>query len=157
MAKHGLSRTNSNRRFSRRSFLKSSAAAGAVTLGFPAIVRGQNLNELLDIAIIGAGGRGIGNFTGVQTENIVALCDVNQKGIDAALPRAPKASTFTDYRKLYDHANDFDAVVISICEHTHAFATLPAEAARRAYEYARRDPGIPSIRPAAPAGERGRQ
>jgi ATP-dependent RNA helicase DeaD len=38
-----------------------------------------------------------------------------------------------------------------------AFATLPAEAARRAYEYARRDPGIPSIRPAAPAGERGRQ
>ena len=38
-----------------------------------------------------------------------------------------------------------------------AFATLPAEAARRAYEYARRDPGIPSIRPAAPAGEKGRQ
>ena len=37
-----------------------------------------------------------------------------------------------------------------------AFATLPAEAARRAYEYARRDPGIPSIRPAAPAGEKSR-
>jgi ATP-dependent RNA helicase DeaD len=34
-----------------------------------------------------------------------------------------------------------------------AFATLPAEAARRAYEYARRDPGLPSIRPAAPNGE----
>ncbi len=37
-----------------------------------------------------------------------------------------------------------------------AFATLPAEAARRACEYARRDPALPSIRPAAPAGERPR-
>jgi len=126
MTTHGFSKTNSKRRFSRRSFLKSSAAAGAATLGFPAIVRGQNLNELLDIAIIGAGGRGVGNFTGVASENVVALCDVNQEKIDAALPRAPKASTFTDYRKLYDHAGDFDAVVISVCEHTHAFATLPA-------------------------------
>ncbi|MFA6507423.1 MAG: DEAD/DEAH box helicase [Treponemataceae bacterium] len=35
-----------------------------------------------------------------------------------------------------------------------AFATLPAEAARRAYEYARRDPALPSIRPAAPVGEK---
>lgn len=34
------------------------------------------------------------------------------------------------------------------------FATLPAEAARRAYEYARRDPALPSIRPALPQGER---
>jgi ATP-dependent RNA helicase DeaD len=35
-----------------------------------------------------------------------------------------------------------------------AFATLPAEAARRAFEFARRDPALPAIRPAAPAGER---
>ena len=48
-----------NRSCSRRSFLKSSAlVTGAATLGAPAIVRAQNLNERLDIAIIGAGGRG---------------------------------------------------------------------------------------------------
>ena len=35
-----------------------------------------------------------------------------------------------------------------------AFATLPAEAARRAVEFARRDPALPAIRPAAPVGER---
>ncbi len=35
-----------------------------------------------------------------------------------------------------------------------AFATLPADAARRAVEFARRDPALPAIRPAAPVGER---
>ena len=31
-----------------------------------------------------------------------------------------------DYRRLFDKANEFDAVVVSTTEHTHAFATLPA-------------------------------
>src|SRR5205823_7883012 len=38
----------------------------------------------------------------------------------------PSARRATDYRRLFDHANEFDAVVVSTCEHTHAFATLPA-------------------------------
>src|SRR5437763_15255085 len=38
----------------------------------------------------------------------------------------PKSKKGTDNRRLYDKANDFDAVVVSTCEHTHAFATLPA-------------------------------
>ncbi|HCM27475.1 MAG: cold-shock protein [Treponema sp. GWB1_62_6] len=37
-----------------------------------------------------------------------------------------------------------------------AFATLPEDAARRAVEFARRDPAHPAIRPAAPAGEKHR-
>lgn len=38
----------------------------------------------------------------------------------------PAARRLTDFRKLYDDAKSFDAVVVSTCEHTHAFATLPA-------------------------------
>ena len=39
----------------------------------------------------------------------------------------PKAAKFTDFRQLFDKAaKDFDAVVVSTCEHTHAFATLLA-------------------------------
>ncbi len=38
----------------------------------------------------------------------------------------PQARRFADFRELYDHANEFDAVVVSTCEHSHAFATLPA-------------------------------
>ncbi|MGL5095129.1 MAG: Gfo/Idh/MocA family protein, partial [Planctomycetia bacterium] len=40
--------------------------------------------------------------------------------------RFPQAKQFADFRKLYDHADLFDAVVVSTCEHTHAVATLPA-------------------------------
>ena len=43
------------------------------------------------------------------------------------LPRIiPKARRYRDFRKLYEHAANFDAVVVSTTEHTHAFATLPA-------------------------------
>lgn len=114
-------------RVSRRQFLQSTAlAAGAVTLGTPAIVRGQNLNDKLNLAIIGAGGRGAANTAGVASENIVALCDVSEANLGQAAQRFPQARTFTDFRKLFDHAGEFDAVVVSTCEHTHAFATLPA-------------------------------
>ena len=61
-------------------------------------------------------------------ENIVALCDVNAKNLDAAAVKAPGAKKFRDLRRLYDELKDseFDAVVVSTTEHTHAFATLPA-------------------------------
>jgi len=35
-----------------------------------------------------------------------------------------------------------------------AFATLPSDAARKAFEYVKRDANLPSIRPAAPSGEK---
>jgi hypothetical protein len=111
---------------SRRRFLQQATAAGAVTLAAPAIVRARNLNDKLNLAIIGAGGRGAANLKGVASENIVILCDVNEEGLNAAAQKYPNARKLVDFRKVYDHAKDFDAVVISTAEHTHAFATLPA-------------------------------
>ena len=111
---------------SRRTFLGAAAAAAGATFGAPAIARARNLNEKLNIAVIGAGGRGGANLKSVSSQNIVALCDVNSTNLNAAAQKFPKAQTFSDFRKLYDHAKDFDAVVVSTCEHTHAFATLPA-------------------------------
>jgi predicted dehydrogenase len=92
----------------------------------PAVLRGQNLNEKLDVAIIGCGGRGGSNLRSVDSENIVALCDVNEECLGRAGERHPRAEKFVDFRKLYDELSSFDAVVVSTCEHTHAFATLPA-------------------------------
>src|SRR5439155_16286245 len=46
--------------------------------------------------------------------------------LDAAAAKHPSARKFTDFRKVFDHAEDFDAVVVSTCEHTHAFATMLA-------------------------------
>jgi len=113
-------------KLSRRRFLRSAAIAGAAGLAAPAILRGRNLNEKLNIAIIGSGGRGSANLRGVESENIVALCDVQEASLNFAAQRHPQARKFDDFRKLYDHAGEFDAVVVSTCEHTHAFATLPA-------------------------------
>ena len=108
---------------SRRQFLGATSVAA---LGFPAIVRAQNLNSRINMAIIAAGGRGAGNMAGVSGEYITALCDVNQRNLDAAAQKHLQAATFTDFRKVFDKAKDFDAVVVSTCEHTHAFATMMA-------------------------------
>src|SRR5207237_4306718 len=57
---------------------------------------------------------------------IVAICDVAEAALDSAQKKFPQAKRFTDFRKLYEAEKEVDAVVVSTCEHTHAFATLPA-------------------------------
>jgi predicted dehydrogenase len=111
---------------SRRRFLRNGTLAGVVTLGFPAIVSSRSPNSKLNIAIIGAGGRGASNTRSVASENIVALCDVNATALSKAAERFPNARTYKDFRKLYEKTDDIDAVVVSTTEHTHPFATLPA-------------------------------
>ena len=111
----------------RRRFLGLTTITTASTvLGFPGLLRGRSPNEKLNIAIVGCGGRGGSNLGDVSGENIVALCDVNERNLDSAAKRFPQARKFIDFRKLYDEAREIDAVVISCAEHTHAFATLPA-------------------------------
>ncbi len=110
----------------RRQFTRTMlTAAGAIGVA-PAFLRGQNLNNKLNIAIIGAGGRGGGNLESVASENIVALCDVNGRNLSAAAAKYPAARKYADFRKVFDRAGEFDAVVVSTCEHTHAFATMRA-------------------------------
>lgn len=111
-----------NRRQFTRMLLTATAAVGVA----PAVLRGQNLNHKLNLAVIGVGGRGGSNLESVASENIVVLCDVNGKSLDQAAAKFPKARKFADFRKVYDHAHEFDGVVVSTCEHTHAFATMPA-------------------------------
>jgi predicted dehydrogenase len=113
-------------RTTRRQLGRTVAGSALGALFAPAIVRGRNLNEKLNIAIIGAGGRGAANLGGVAGENIVALCDVFDPAVEHAALSHPGARRFRDFRKLYDNAGLFDAVVVSTAEHTHAFATLPA-------------------------------
>jgi predicted dehydrogenase len=112
----------------RRRFLEKAASAGAAVLGAPAFVSSRAPSEKLNVVVIGCGGRGAANLKEVEGENIVALCDVQEANRLSAAARAPRAKKFRDFRKLYDELKDadFDAVVVSSTEHTHAFATLPA-------------------------------
>ena len=111
-------------RHSRRQFLATSTA---IAVAMPSIARSREANDKLNIACIGVGGRGGGNLAAMANENIVAICDVNGKNLDAASAKFPQAKKYLDFRKLYDEVGkDCDAVVVSTAEHTHAFATLPA-------------------------------
>src|SRR5262249_13337880 len=108
----------------RRRFVKNAALTGVSLMGFPAILRSRS-SERLNIVIIGCGGRGGANMNQMVRENIVAICDVSEQSLAKAGEKAPNAKRFRDYRKLYDELKDseFDAVVVSTTEHTHAFAT----------------------------------
>ncbi len=125
MSTRPVSASSARDRFDRRRFIQRSAMAAAVVAA-PGILRAAGPNEKLNIAIIGAGGRGGANLDSVASENIVALCDVSEENLNRAAQKHPRARKFTDFRKLFDHQKEFDAVVVSTCEHTHAFATLPA-------------------------------
>ncbi|HWE04610.1 MAG TPA: Gfo/Idh/MocA family oxidoreductase [Tepidisphaeraceae bacterium] len=119
--------TPNHARVSRRRFNQGVVAAAAGTFVAPAFLRGQSLNSKLNIAVIGTGGRGAADTSGVKSENIVALCDVNAHSLDSAAARFPGAKKFSDFRKMFETAEaDFDAVVIATCEHTHAAATMLA-------------------------------
>src|SRR3954453_20408408 len=99
--------TRTRRIVSRREFIKGAAATtGAAVLGFPAILRGRDLNGKLNIAVIGCGGRGGANLKEMVSENIVALCDVNENNLKAAAKNHPNAKQFRDFRKLYDTLKD---------------------------------------------------
>lgn len=115
---------------SRRDFTKASvsAFAGGLTLAaMPRVARARN--KTLRVAFIGVGGRGGSNLNTIARESdveVVAICDVNARNLASAQKNHPGARPFRDFRALYEELRDFDAVVVSTTEHTHAFATLPA-------------------------------
>ena len=111
---------------SRRQFGRQVASGTFATFAAPAFLRSRGLNEKLNIAVIGVGGRGAGNLDGVSSENIVAVCDVAEASLGQAAAQYPRARKQRDFRRIFDHHAEFDAVVVSTTEHTHAFATLPA-------------------------------
>ena len=109
----------------RRTFLRQTAAVGAgfTILKSGLLQAGNSPNEKLNIAAIGVGGRGADDLNGCKSENIVALCDVNEKNLAPAAKRFPQAKAYTDWRKCLDQ-KDIDAVVCATTDHTHAFINI---------------------------------
>src|SRR5688500_12896278 len=139
------------RQMTRREFVGGALATAGIVTGAPALLRGQNLNDKLNIAFIGSGGRASASLreltivperdkgrTGGRggtpdpaagphpDENVTVLCDINNNAIETASTWFPKAKRVNDLRKVFDNLKDFDAVVVSTTEHTHAFATYLA-------------------------------
>jgi hypothetical protein len=113
---------------SRRLFIKySSFALGTAALTGPYLVRGQNLNSKLNIATIGAGGKGASDTDHCSGENIVALCDVDQNTLDGRMKKYTTAKGFRDYRKMLEEMQrGIDAVIVATPDHHHAPASVMA-------------------------------
>jgi len=119
-----------NRKISRRGFLGGAAAAAAFTI-VPRHVLGGSGNtapsEKLNIAGIGVAGRGSGVLSSVESQNIVALCDVDWRHAAGTFRRYPKARQYRDFRKMLDkEEKNIDAVTVATPDHTHAVATMMA-------------------------------
>ncbi|MHC4477561.1 MAG: Gfo/Idh/MocA family protein, partial [Planctomycetota bacterium] len=120
---------------SRRQFLANSALAGFAFHFIPSRLLGANApSNKLNIAGIGVGGMGGGNLERCESENIVALCDVDSDYAAKTFKRYPKAKVYKDYRVMFDKQKDIDAVVIATPDHTHAVITMAAmERAKHVY------------------------
>ncbi len=116
---------------SRRDFLKKSAVATAgITIVPSFAVSGlghRAPSDKLNIVGIGVGGKGHPNLVGMNTENIVGLCDVDWKYAQTCFKEFPKAKRYYDWRKMFDEMNgQFDAVMVATADHTHAIIAATA-------------------------------
>jgi len=114
----------------RRGFLGAAAAAGAALTIVPRHVLGGTRqvapSEKLGIAGIGVGGMGGGNLSQLETENIVALCDVDHVYAAPIFKKYPAAKVYKDYREMLDKQKDVDAVLVATPDHTHAVISIAA-------------------------------
>ena len=118
----------------RRKFVQSSAASLAGFTIVPRHVLGGKdhipPSDKLNIAAIGCGGKGSVNIRlsyNEGSDNIVALCDVDDRMAVDARKQFTKAPYYRDYRKMLDDLGDsIDAVLVSTPDHMHGVQALDA-------------------------------
>lgn len=118
----------------RRKFLKQSGTAAVALglgLGSPRLYAAvQGANERINVGIIGCGGMGsahVGFLLHLREQglvNIVGVCDVFTKRLDAAAARTG-GKPYRDYRKLLED-KDVEAVLIATPDHWHSKITMDA-------------------------------
>src|SRR5262245_50843155 len=106
------------RRTSRRGFLKSASVgvAGGLILGSRRPAWGLRTSDKLRVALIGVGERGRG-FIGKMDQlgqNLVAVCDVDDRQIDGARKLPEGVRRFRDCRQMLDEMDrELDAVIVA--------------------------------------------
>jgi predicted dehydrogenase len=135
------------RSFSRRSFLKTTAAASAAFTIIPSVAMGKRLgyqapSDTLNVALIGAGNQGSGDISSIckpelenapqgmfamtskpGTEKLVAVCDVDwgYGPVQTTFGKYPGAKKYKDWRIMLDEmGKSIDAVVVATADHNHA-------------------------------------
>ena len=114
----------------RRDFLKKSALGMAGLALAPSILAQAKAAGKLRTVHIGLGGMGREDLAAIASHpevEVVGLCDVDSKVLEISKALYPNAKSYSDYREmLKEMKNEFDAVVVSTPDHTHAPASLMA-------------------------------
>lgn len=138
--------------FSRRNFVKTTAAATAAFTIIPSVAMGKKLghqapSDTLNVALVGAGNQGSGDISSIckvevpgqaspfamtakpGTERLVGICDVDwgYGPVQGTFAKFPSAKKYKDWRVMYDElGKSIDAVVIATADHNHANPTATA-------------------------------
>lgn len=117
-----ISRRSSRTALHRRDFLASAGAFGAGIMIAPTLrLFGANApSNKLNIAMIGTWGRAQAHFKSIESENVVALCDVDERHLDEAAAKFTGAKKYVDWRQCLEQ-KDIQAVMCCTADHTHAF------------------------------------
>ena len=108
----------------RRNFVKSVTATGAGLMILPGgVLAGKGAGNKLNIALIGAHGRGAQHYGSLKDQNVVAICDVHAENMALAVKEYPKAKQYTDWRRCLEQ-KDLDAAFICTPDHHHAFISI---------------------------------
>jgi predicted dehydrogenase len=104
----------------------SACASGGSSVPSLARLGYKSPNERLNVAAIGAGGKGYADITGCDSENIVALADVDWKNAAKTFERFPKAARYRDFREMLEKDKSIDAVTVTTADHTHYYIAMVA-------------------------------
>src|SRR5437763_16431348 len=97
-----ISKSDLPRPIPRREFLRYAAVGVGTALAAPAILRAQSPNSKLNIAVIGAGGKGESDAEHRSGENIYAISDVDQNTLNAPKKKDLEANTYRDDDNIQD-------------------------------------------------------
>ncbi len=118
-------------KISRRELLGGAAAVAAFTLVPRHVLAGSGQpapSDKVNLGCIGCGGmQGGADIRGVSSENIYALCDVDDRQAAKTYAQYPQAKKYKDFREMLDkEQKNLKGVTITIPDHQHTHASLMA-------------------------------
>lgn len=93
---------------------------------FAARARRLSANDKLNIGVVGYGGKGASDADCCSTENIIALCDVDENIGGHVRKKYSKAKYYQDFRQMLDKEKSLDAVIVATPDHNHALVAMTA-------------------------------
>jgi predicted dehydrogenase len=118
-----------SKQITRRQLLSGAAGVAAFTIVPRQVLAASGAaapSDKLTLGKIGCGGMQGGSDLGsVSSQNIYALCDVDERQAGNAFLQYPNAKLYKDFRRMFDkEAKNLNGVVVTIPDHMHTIASV---------------------------------